>query len=151
MIRVESRTVGLENMAAELLEETRKDALGPVARAGQRLAERMREKLSARGGPSRPGDPPAMEEGALRDSIGRTGPFSDPGRVQVAVGVGVGDEAARRVADWKSKGINVFEYADLHENGGTGADGRRYPPRSFARAAEAELEAEITADLERAL
>ena len=151
MITANAYTVGLEGLAEELLEQTRKDALAPVAQAGQRLVDRMREKLSVRGGPSRPGDPPAMEEGALRDSIGRTGPYSDPGRVQIAVGVGVGNEATRRVAEWRSKGVEVFEYARLHEEGGVGAAGRRYPPRSYVRASELELQAEITADLERAL
>lgn len=151
MFSVVTRTEGIDGLGAELLAETQEDVLSLIARAGEKLVRRAREKLGVGGGPSRPGDPPAKETGALQDSIGRTGPYTKPGTVELAWGVGVGDEALARVNDWKSRGVNVFEYAELHENGGVGADGRRYPARSFARSTEMELEAEVVADWERGL
>lgn len=151
MFKISARTEGIQGLGAELLKETQEDVRPLIAQAGEKLVARAREKLDVRGGPSRPGDPPAKEEGALQDSIGRTGPFTRPGTVELAWGVGVGDEAARRVDEWKSRGINVFEYADLHENGGTGADGRRYPARSFVRSTELELEAGVVAGWETGL
>ncbi len=153
MIGLRVRSEGLFGLSAELLKETAADVRPLIARAAERLERRMRGKLSVPNGPSQPGDPPAVDQGALRDSIGRTGPFTRPGSVAAAVGVGVGDEATRRVAEWKSRGVNVFEYADLHENGGMGGVGGsvRYPARSYARSAEAELEASIVSDWERGL
>lgn len=151
MFSITARTEGIEGLGLELLKETEKDALPLVARAGQKLVARAREKLSVRGGPSRPGDPPAMDRGALRDAIGRTAPYTEAGTVSLAWGVGVGDEAIARINEWKQKDVNVFEFAELHENGGTGADGRRYPPRSYIRSTEAELEAEVLADIEAGL
>ena len=74
------------------------------------------------------------------------------GDVVVHVGPGEGKAAARKVAALKGEGINVFEYALLQEHGGVfHEDGRRYPPRSFARRAEEEAESEISAILEREL
>ncbi len=151
MFSITSRSEGLEGMGVELLEETRDDVRPLLARAGERLVSRARQKLDVSGGPSRSPAPPAMETGALRDSIGRTGPFTTPGVVELAWGVGVGDDALRRVNDWKGRGVNVFEYASLHERGGTGADGRRYPVRSYIRSTELELEADIVADWQAAL
>lgn len=94
-----------------------------------------------------------MEEGALRDAIGRTGPMSDPGTVTAHVGVGVGREATRRVDEWKKKGINVFEYAKLLEEGGfAGRDGSvRIAPRPYVRTSIEELRVEIFLDWEQAL
>lgn len=154
MIGLKVRTEGLDGILAETLQkETAAVARPLVARAGERLMRRMREKLSTRGGPSRPGDPPALDTGALRDAIGRTGPFTEAGAITSAVGVGVGREAEARVRAQQGSDINVFDYADLHENGGFGGPGGtvRYPPRSFARAAEAEVEAQIVADWEAGL
>lgn len=151
MFSMTGRTEGINGLGLELLKQTEKDTLPLIARGGEKLVRRAREKLDIQGGPSRPGDPPAKEQGALQDSIGRTGPYTRPGIVELAWGVGVGDEALARVNEWKSRGVNVFEYADLHENGGTGADGRRYPPRSYIRSTEAELEAEVVFDVEAGL
>ncbi len=75
----------------------------------------------------------------------------EDGDVVVHVGIGEGKAKARRVAELKGEGINVFEYALLLEHGGIGADGRRYPPYPYARPAEEESEAEISAILEREL
>lgn len=151
MISMSVETTGLAGFAKRLLRDTEQDALSPAARSAELAVRRARQKLSSRGGPSRPGEPPAMEEGALHDSIGRTGPFTRPGTVEIAWGVGIGDEALRRVNEWKAKDINVFEYAKLHEEGGTGADGRRYPPRSYLRSTEAEIEAQVTREIQGAL
>lgn len=151
MISLSSHTEGLNGLGLELLEQTADDVRPLIARAGQKLVELARKKLDVLGGPSRPGEPPAKETGALQDSIGRTGPFTRPGTVELAWGVGVGDEATARVAEWKSKGINVFEYAKLLEEGGTGADGRRYPPRPYIRSTESELEAQLESDIEAGL
>lgn len=153
MIGLRMRTEGINGMSAELLKQTEKDARPLVARAAVKLYRRIYEKLSVSTGPSAPGDPPAMDQGALRDTLGRTGPFTRPGTVSAAVGIGVGDEATQRVAEWKSRGINVFEYALLHEVGGHGGEGGqvRYPARSYLRTSEAELEAEIADDWARGL
>lgn len=155
MFSAVTRTEGIDGLGAELLAETQEDVLSLIARAGEKLVRRAREKLGVGGGPSRPGDPPAKETGALQDSIGRTGPYTKPGTVELAWGVGVGDEALARVNDWKSRGVNVFEYADLHEHGGVasapGYHPRRYPARSYIRSTEQELEAEVVADWERGL
>lgn len=155
MIHLETRTAGLEGMAEEILKETANDTLAPMAQAGAKLVTRAREKLSVRGGPSRPGDPPAKETGDLQESVGRTAPYMRGGSVQIAWGVGVGDEARGRMREQAARlGVeeaSLFKKANLHEHGGFGADGQRYPARPYIRPTEAELEAEITADLERAL
>lgn len=153
MIKLRMRTEGIAGMSAELLTQTEKDARPLVARAAVKLYRRIYEKLSVSNGPAAPGEPPAMAEGALRDTLGRTGPFTQPGTVSAVVGIGVGDEATRRVAEWKERDVNVFEYALLHEEGGLGGEGGqvRYPARSYLRTSEAELEAEIAEDWARGL
>ncbi|MDK1102495.1 MAG: hypothetical protein QGD93_02560 [Actinomycetota bacterium] len=144
------RTTGLEGLGPELIRETQKVARKALSSTSTVLARRMRQKLSKKGGPSAPGEAPARVEGALRDSIGKDRPRRDGDTMSVKVGVGVGRAKARKVDEWKAKGVNVFEYAALHEHGGIGADGRRYPPRSYARAAEEETEAEIDSMLRAA-
>ena len=145
-------TTGVEGIGAELLEETAEDALSPVARAAMKLEERMKQKLSVRGR-SRPGDPPGLREGALRDAIGRTGPWRDADVVNAAVGVGAGDDAKRRIDDWKGRGVNIYEYARLLEEGGfAGPSGAaRIAPRPYIRTSFEELRNEIVADWEIAL
>ena len=89
--------------------------------------------------------------GALRSTVGKDRPRVDrDGDVFVDVGIGVGAAKARRVAELKGEGINVFIRATVHEHGGV-FHGRRYPARSFARRAEQEAEAEISAILQREL
>ena len=145
------RTTGLEGLGPELIKETRKVGRSALSKVSTVLARRMRQKLSKRGSPSGPGEPPARVEGALRDSIGKDRPRRDGDKMSVAVGVGIGKAKARKVEEWKAKGVNVYEYAILQERGGIGADGRRYPPRSYARAAEEETEAEIDSMLRAVL
>lgn len=151
MIDFNARTEGLAGLSGELLRDTRKVARSTLSKASTPLAKRMRDKLSKRGGPSSPGDPPARVLGALRDAVGKDRPRRDGDTMSVMVGIGVGKAKARKVAEWKTKGVNVFEYALLHERGGIGADGRRYPPRSYARTAEEEAEPEVVAILEAGL
>lgn len=151
MIIVEVETTGIAGIGEELLRDARAVAKSALSKAATPLARRMRNKLSQRGGPSRPGDPPARVTGALRDTVGKDRPRVDRGDISVDVGIGVGKAKARRVAHWKTEGINVFEYALLHEHGGIGADGRRFPARPFARPAEEEAEGEISAILEAEL
>jgi hypothetical protein len=146
------RTTGLEGLGRELIAETRKVGRRALSQAATVLARRMRDKLSKKRGPSAPGESPARVEGALRDSIGKDRPRRDGDKFTVKVGPGVGKAKGRKVEEWKAKGINIYEYAALQEHGGVfHDDGRRYPPRSFARAAEEETEAEITGILERDL
>ena len=146
-----STSSGLEGFGDDLIVATRKVASSTLSRAATILARAYRNKLSKRGGPSRPGDPPARVTGALRDTVGKDRPRRDGAEMSVAVGIGMGRAKAARVAHWKAEGINVFEYAALHEHGGVGADGRRYPARSFARAAEEETEQEIVQLMEAEL
>ncbi len=148
-----STTQGLEGFGEELLRGTLKVAKSALSKAATPFARQMRNNLSKRGGPARPGDPPARLEGALRDTVGKDRPRASADGLEVAVGIGigVGKAKAAKVAEWKGKGINVFEYAVLHERGGIGADGRRYPPRPYARTAEAQVEAEVDAILQELL
>lgn len=156
-LRIEKEPPGFwtRTFMPEAIEQTRKDLLSPLARVADRFIELARRKLSVRGGPSRPGEPPALNEGMLRDGIGRTGPYSDPGTVEIAWGFGVGEEAMRRIEEHASRrGESVgemFAIANLHEAGGVGADGRRFPPRAYIRPTEEELSAQVDADLQRAV
>ncbi len=145
-------TTGLEGLGPELIRETQKVGRSALSKVSTILARRMRQKLSKKGSPSAAGEAPARVEGALRDSIGKDRPRRDGDELRVTVGVGVGRAKAAKVAEWKAKGVNVFEYALLHERGGAfHADGRRYPARSYARAAEEETEAEIDSMLQELL
>ena len=146
-----TRTTGLEGLGPELIRETRKVGRSALSKVSTVLARRMRQKLSKRGSPAAAGSPPARVEGALRDAIGKDRPRRKGDSFSVLVGVGVGKAKERKVDEWKAKGVNVYEYAALHEHGGIGADGRRYPARSYARTAEAETEAEIDSMLQAAL
>ncbi len=144
-------TTGLEGLGPQLIRETQKVGRSALSKVSTVLARRMRQKLSKRGSPSSPGSPPARVEGALRDSIGKDRPRRDGDTLSVTVGVGVGRAKARKVQEWKAKGVNVFEYAALQEHGGIGANGRRYPPRPYARTAEEETEAEIDSMIQEIL
>ena len=150
-MRIDARTEGLQGLGRELLRDTRKAARSTLSRASTPFARRMRDNLSRRGGPSPPGQPPARVEGALRDVVGKDRPRRDGDEMSVAVGIGVGRAKQAKAAEWQAKGINVFAYAKLQEVGGIGADGRRYPPRPFARTAEEEIEAEVAAILQAGL
>lgn len=152
MISARVRTEGLEGFARSVIDETKRDARRPLSQGGDILPTRARQKLGSRGGPSRPGDPPARVLGALQDSIGRNSAYIKHGEdvVELAWGVGVGDDAERRVRAWLARGVDVFAYAKLHEEGGRGADGRRYPQRSYLRSTEAEEEGRVFRHVERA-
>lgn len=138
-----TETFGLDGLGADLIRETRKIARPLVGKAGNILRKRIKDKLKKRGGPSRPGDPPAREEGALLSVIGRDRPRRLGDTFSVEVGVGAGKSAIARAEKWKGDGINVYEYAWLQEHGGIGADGRLFPARSYVRAAAEEVEAQI--------
>ena len=145
------QTTGLEGLGPELIKETRKVGRSALSRVSTVLARGMRRLLSKRGSPSAPGEPPARVEGALRDSIGKDRPRRDGDTMYVAVGPGVGKAKERKVEALKGEGINIYEYAYTHEHGGVDKAGRRYPPRSYARRAEEETEAEIDSMLQAAL
>ncbi len=164
---VDVKVTGIDGIGQELLRDARAVAKSTLSKASTPLARRYRQKLSRRG-PPRPGEPPARVTGALRSTVGKSAPKVDrDGDVVVHVGIGEGRAKARRVAELKTgvikttlggvtatatgKGINVFEYALLLEHGGIGAGGRRYPPYPYARPAEEESVAEISAILEREL
>ncbi len=138
-------TTGLGGLSAELLAAERKASRTLLSKAGTILARKMREKLSSRGGPSRPGDPPARVTGQLRSVIGKDRPRRRGETMSVLVGVGVGKAKERKALELKGQGHNMWAVGALHERGGIGAAGRRYPARSFARRAEEEAEAEIVA------
>ncbi len=151
MFAIDARTTGgVKGLGRELLRETHDDVLSPLARVAVAMVERMRAELGRSGGPSRPGDPPAKVTGALQDSVGRTAPYDVVDGVAILVGIGVGDEAQARVAAWKGRGEDVLARAALHERGGFGADGRRFPPRPFARIAEEAAEPKLDGELARA-
>ncbi len=164
---VDVHTTGIDGISRELLRDAIAVSKSALSKAATPLKRRMVQLLSVKGGPSSPGQPPAQVTGALRSTIGKGRPVVEDGDVVVHVGPGEGKAAARKVTQLKSgavttsfggvtatatgKGIDIFAVLVLHEYGGIGADGRRYPARSYARRAEAEAEPEISAILEREL
>ena len=150
---VDVHTTGIDGIAVELLRDAIAVSKSALSKASTPLRRGMVRLLSRTGGPSAPGEPPARVTGALRSTIGKGRPVVEDGDVVVHVGPGEGKAAARKVAALKrGEGINIFEYALLQEHGGVfHEDGRRYPARSYARRAEAEAEAEISAILQREL
>ncbi len=143
------RTTGLKGLAPELIKLERKTSRTVLSKVATVLRRRMVQKLSTRGGPSAPGDPPARDEGHLRSVIGKDRPRRKDEIFTVAVGVGEGKAAARKVAELKAEGVEIFAIAVVHEHGGF-FNGRRYPARSFARSAEEEVVAEIDSVLRQA-
>lgn len=145
MISIRSRTEGLDGMAKAEYRAMQKVGKKALSKAAAILAKGMRDKLNVRGGPSAPGSPPARVTGALRKAVGRDRPRRRGDVVGVSVGIGAGKAAERRALEAKAEGENVFAVGALHERGGIGAGGRRYPPRPFARAAELESEGAMVA------
>ena len=147
MFRLEQDPIKTKGFAQGLVDETEVDVRPLIAKAGVMLVALAREKLSRMGGPSAPYQPPATVHGALLDTIGRTGPYTTPGQVTLAWGVGIGDQALARVNQWKAQGVNVYEYAHTLEVGGTVGEvhTRTYLPRPYIRPTEVELEGAITA------
>ena len=153
MISFDARTTGLEGLEKADIRELRKAARSALSKAATPFAKKYRDNLSKRrrGKPSPPGEPPARVTGALRDTVGKDRPRRKDDVMSVAIGIGVGKAKARRVQHWRSQGINVYAYALLLERGGKGAGGRQYPPRSFARLAEEQVEAEVVSILTESL
>ncbi len=151
MIIVDVHTTGIDGISRELLRDAVAVSKSALSKASTPLKRGMVRLLSKRGGPSAPGEPPARVTGAMRSTIGKGRPVVEDGDVVVHVGPGEGKAAARTVSALKSEGLDIFAVLVLHEFGGIGADGRRYPARPYARRAEAEAEAEISAILEREL
>ena len=145
-------TLGLQDvLGPELLKETRKVGRATLSKAATILARRMRQKLSVRGGPSRPGDPPAKVLGVLRSTVGKDRPRREGDLLYVNVGIAAGKAKERKAIEWKAKGHNVFAYAKVQEEGGFYPNGRKYPARPYARPAEMESEGEIDALFKSAL
>ncbi len=137
-------TLGLHDiLGPQLLKETRKVGRSTLSKAGTILARRMRQLLSKRGGPSRPGDPPAKVLGVLRSTVGKDRPRRRGDLMYVDVGIAAGKAKERKAIEQKAAGHNVYAYAKVQEEGGFYPNGRRYPARSYARRAEMEVEAEI--------
>jgi len=150
-------TRGVKGISRELLEETARDVGPALIRAADRMVERTKQKLSVRGGPSRPGEPPALREGMIRDGIGRSELIvARRGGIGIGWGFGVGPEAlakiklhaARRGTDLGE----MFAIANTHEFGKVDYDlARSHPPRPYVRPTETELQAEVVSDIERAM
>ncbi len=151
MIIVDVHTTGIDGIAVELLRDAVAVSKSALSKASTPLKRGMVRLLSKRGGPSAPGEPPARLTGAMRSTIGKGRPVVEDGDVVVHVGPGEGKAAAGKVAALRAEGTEIFAALVLHEFGGIGADGRRYPPRPFSRPAEEEAEGEISAILEREL
>lgn len=149
MISLGGRWEGLAGLGEELLAETRRDAVEPTEQGAERAVETTVRALSVRGGPSRPGTPPAMDEGVLRDAVGRTEVETSGDTVEVEWGVGVGREAEARIARHAARlGISpdeILAYAHVHEFGSL-----THPARPFARPAEMEVEPDVDSLLRRA-
>ena len=150
------KTFGVRGMSAQLGEETMRDGLRGMIKAADKLVARAKQKLSTRGdGPSRPGEPPAMHEGMLRDGIGRTAGVANRGSAAVAWGFGVGPEAlAKMEAHAARRGETLgemFAIGNMNEYGSVNYDlARSHPPRPFIRPTEEELKDEVVRDVEAA-
>lgn len=151
------KTFGVSGMSARLSKETMRDGLRAMIKAADKLVARAQQKLSVRAeGPSRPGEPPHMHEGMLRDGIGRTEGLANRGAAAVAWGFGVGRAALARIkAHAARRGEDVgimFAIANENEFGSVNYDlARSHPQRPFIRDTEEELKAEIVSDIEHAL
>lgn len=149
MINLEIESVGFKDLAKVLLQDLEAETFSPLAKVGEKAVERTREKLKRdTSPPSAPGEPPAFRSGALHDSIGRTGPYTDHEGVAIAWGVGVGDDASAVTKKQREQGVNVFAYAIIHERGGMVAHVRLLP-RPYMRPTQAELEGELEAEWRR--
>jgi hypothetical protein len=148
---VDVKTTGIDGISRELLRDATAVAKSALSKASTPLKRGMVRLLNVTGGPSSPGQPPAKLTGELRSTIGKGRPVVEDGDVVVHVGPGEGKAAAAKVAALRAEGTEIFAALVLHEFGGIGADGRRYPARSYARRAEREAEGEISAILEREL
>lgn len=150
------KTFGVRGMSAQLAEETMRDGLRAMIKAADKLVARAKQKLSVRGdGPSRPGEPPAMHEGMLRDGIGRTEGTAVRGSAGVAWGFGVGKEAlAKMEAHAARRGETLgemFAIGNQNEYGSVNYDlARSHPARPFVRPTEEELKDEVVRDIEAA-
>lgn len=148
---IDVETTGIDGISEELLGDARAVAKSTLSKAATPLKRNMVRLLNVTGGPSSPGQPPAKLTGELRSTIGKGRPKLEDGDVVVHVGPGEGKAAAGKVAALRAEGTEIFAALVLHEFGGLGADGRRYPARSYARRAEQESEGEISAIIEREL
>lgn len=151
------KTLGVKGIGRELLEQTARDVGPALIRGANRMVEATKKKLSVRGGPSRPGAPPALDEGMIHDGIGRADlVVAKSGGIGIAWGFGVGREALARIqAHAARRGTDLgemFAIANTHEYGKVDYDQvRTHPPRPYVRPTEAELQAEVVADIERSM
>jgi hypothetical protein len=151
------RTIGVVGMGDELAQQTLRDVLRASIKGADKLVARTKQKLSTRGdGPSRPGEPPALHEGMIRDGIGRTDGLVNRGAAIVAWGFGVGREAlAKMQAHAARRGETLgemFAIGNMNEFGSVNYDlARSHPQRPFIRSTEEELKDEVVADIERAM
>lgn len=149
MIGVRGQTFGLDDFDTDLRKETLEDAIAPVARGANLVADRMKRAVN-RLGPSPPGTPVGKDEGHLQRAISSSPAEVHGNSVTAFVGVGAGPKGRAEVAKSRAEGVNVYEYAHTHEYGGV-VRGRRYPARSYLRSVVAESEAAVDALLEDAL
>lgn len=150
------KTFGVRGMSAQLAEDTMRDGLRAMIKAADKLVARAKQKLSVRGdGPSRPGSPPALHEGMLRDGIGRTEGTAVRGAAGVAWGFGVGPEALRKMEEHAARRGEtlgeMFAIGNMNEFGSVNyALARSHPQRPFIRTTEEELKDEVVRDIEEA-
>lgn len=151
------KTTGVKGISQELLQRTASDVGPALIRGADRMVERTKAKLSVRGGPSRPGEPPALHEGMLRDGIGRSDLIvAKSGGIGIAWGFGVGQEALARLKGHAARrGTDLgemFAIANTHEFGKVDYEmTRTHPPRPYVRPTEAELQDSVVADIEHAM
>lgn len=131
------RWEGLDELPAELVAELRGTAENAVVDAADFFVANLKRTLSgersgrpykvSQRGPlhiaSRPGEPPAVLFGHLRNSVGRGDPkWSDGVEVSIEVGVGLGVQQSGEVAE---------NYAARLEFGGTDSRGVYIAPRPY--------------------
>lgn len=160
MIRMESRTQGIEGFAAGLVRETELDGVQAVKLAAVLFQNEVKLTLTGqRSGrlyrvpgtsgavhqASAPGEPPAVLFGHLRNSIGHTDPVVKRGQAfviitaEVGTGLGVGAQAVRNAEE------DPRAYARRLELGGVDSRGVRILPRPYIRPAQEKVEPKIGA------
>lgn len=149
MIEFRGQTFGLDEFNLDVRRETLRDAKPLVAESARLIADRMRREVE-RVGPTPPGTPVGKEDGYLQGAIGSSTAEIHRDTVTAFVGVGAGRDGRAGAAAGRAAGVNVFEYATVHEYGGRFA-GRTYPPRSFVRYTVSLMEPHVDALLEAGL
>lgn len=144
VVSLYGQVVDLTEFRVQLENRTVEQAKRAATNVASTAARELKRRVSKRGGPSKPGEPPRVEEDHLHQSIGYSrgkvegrlgtvGPsgavsrtaagtvraYRQPQELIVSAGFGVGlGLGYRNLQKSIAQGVNVFEYALLLEQGG---------------------------------